>query len=92
MGGEVKTNVLKIDPGDNVAVALREIPEGECVAGCGCEGLRAREVIPRNHKVAIGAIAAGGPVIKYGERIGAASRAVAAGEWVPPHNLAPEEG
>ncbi len=43
---------------------------------------------PRGHKIARKAIAAGDPVIKYGEIIGRAKQDIAAGEWVHSHNLA----
>jgi len=43
--------------------------------------------VPRGHKVATCAIAAGGHVIRYGQIIGAATQGIAAGEHVHTHNL-----
>src|SRR3954453_7710501 len=78
------TGILQIHPGDNVAVALQDLPEGETIAG----GVRARKAVPRGHKVALAAIAAGQPVLKYGYAIGRASADIAAGDHVHVHNVA----
>ena len=43
--------------------------------------------IPYGHKIAVEDIPAGAPVIKYGERIGVASRDIRKGEYVHVHNL-----
>ena len=89
---EMGRNSIRIDPADNVAVALLEIREGEVLVCAGCKGVNARETIRKNHKVAVAEIPAGEAVIKYGEAIGRAARAVKAGEWVHTHNLKPEDG
>jgi altronate dehydratase len=47
--------------------------------------------VPRGHKVAVHAIAAGAHVRKYGQVIGAATRPIEAGEHVHVHNLAVAE-
>ena len=44
--------------------------------------------IQRAHKIALGPIPRGGAVVKFGARIGRATRPIAAGEWVHLHNLA----
>jgi hypothetical protein len=44
----------------------------------------------QEHKILVD-IPANAPVIKYGEKIGAAGRAVVAGSWVHTHNLKVEE-
>ncbi len=46
-----------------------------------------RQPIPLCHKFALRAVAAGAPVVKYGETIGRASRDIAPGEHVHIHNL-----
>lgn len=74
--------VLKIHPGDNVAVVLHGLPKGTEV-----QGVRLEEDIPAGHKVALAPIAAGEAVIKYGAPIGTASRDIRPGEWVHTHNL-----
>ena len=60
-----------INPKDNVAVALEDLPNG----------------IPRGHKFALCNIAAGENIIKYGMPIGHAICDIAQGEWVHTHNL-----
>ena len=43
--------------------------------------------IPLGHKVAIKEIRSGNPIIKYGEIIGKATKAIAAGQHVHVHNV-----
>src|SRR5207244_6212952 len=50
-------------------------------------GLTMRDSVAAGHKVALRAIPAGDPVVKYGHAIGVASRDIAAGEHVHSHNL-----
>jgi altronate hydrolase len=76
--------LLRIDPRDDVAVALRPVAAGEAVA----DGVIARGDIPQGHKVALRCIAAGAEVRKYGWPIGKARAAIAAGDHVHTHNLA----
>lgn len=76
--------------GDNVAVLLAPAVEGQTVivdAPAGRREIVAREAIPLCHKIALADIAAGAPVLKYGECIGEARTAIAAGAWVHVHNL-----
>ncbi len=87
----MKTNAVLVNPKDNIAVAIKEIKAGEAVLGIGDAEVRANEDIPRNHKVAIAEIAENEPVLKYGERIGFASRAIRSGDWIHTHNLKWEE-
>src|ERR1051325_4342150 len=42
--------------------------------------------IPRGHKIALGGIAEGEQIIKYGFPVGKATRQISAGEWVHTHN------
>ena len=83
----MEANAIRIDPKDNVAVAIREIKAGEVVAGIQGLEIRILEDILRNHKVALADIPEDFPVVKYGEPIGLASRNIRAGEWVHTHNL-----
>ncbi|MDR1970952.1 MAG: altronate dehydratase family protein [Treponema sp.] len=78
--------LFRINPQDNVAVALRPLVRGEALT---LEGrlLRAGEDIPQGHKMALDRIPAGARVIKYGCPIGAASGPIEAGAWVHSHNL-----
>jgi altronate hydrolase len=71
---------------DNVAVAARPIPRGQ-VLEFGTRKLEVREAIGLGHKLALAEIAPGEPVRKYGQIIGFASKAIAAGSLVHVHNL-----
>ena len=68
---------IKINPADNVAVALQDLSQGEVV-----EGVTLATDIPRGHKVVLQALKAGDNVIKYGFPIGHVTRDAAAGTLV----------
>ena len=79
-------DTIRINPSDNVAVALRDLYKGY---GTEADGsfVTAHEMVPCGHKIAIKDIPAGGPVIKYGTVIGTAVEDIAAGSHVHTHNL-----
>lgn len=77
---------IRINPGDNVVVALSPVAAGTVMTIDGVDYV-AQEEIPQGHKMALKDIAAGEPVIKYGFRIGNAKEDIAAGHWVHVHNL-----
>jgi altronate hydrolase len=81
-------SVIRLNVADNVVVASGRIAEGAVIAA---EGVTARQAIPAGHKIATRAIAQGEPVLKYGQVIGAATAAIAAGDHVHTHNLAVSE-
>ncbi len=85
------TAALVISAHDNVATALEPLDPGRAVALAGVE-IIVREPIPRGHKLALRAIRAGEPVVKYGSPIGTASADIAAGSHVHTHNLASTRG
>src|SRR5215471_5232648 len=62
--------VVRVNPLDNVAIVVDP------------EGITAREHIPQSHKVALRDFAKGEPVMRYGQPIGYANRAIAEGSWV----------
>ena len=68
---------IKINPVDNVAVALQDLNAGEVV-----EGVVLRTDVPRGHKVVLRDLAAGEDVVKYGFPIGHVTRDAAAGTLV----------
>ncbi len=74
---------IKINPKDNVAVALHPAK-----AGTVFEGVTAAEDIPQGHKMALTDIAASENVTKYGFPIGHATSPISAGMWVHTHNMA----
>lgn len=80
------TPVLLMDPEDEVAVCVEEVPAGARL-DVGGRAVVTRQPIPAGHKVALVAIAAGGQVHKYGQPIGVARIAILAGEHVHVHNL-----
>ena len=75
---------LRLDPSDNVIIAIDEISAGAEPAA----GVQARERVPKGHKMAAAPVAEGEPIRKFGQIIGFASRPIAPGEWVHEHNCA----
>jgi altronate dehydratase large subunit len=77
---------LQLHPDDNVAMAVNHLPAGRLVPAE--EGLVLLPgPIPSGHKYARRLIAAGAPVLKYGQPIGRALAPIAPGEHVHVHNL-----
>lgn len=74
--------MLRINPADNVFVALRALAGGHSAYG-----LTLRDDIPAGHKIALHNISAGEPVVKYGYPIGVASQDIPAGSHIHSHNL-----
>ena len=68
---------IKINPADNVAVALQDLAAGEVV-----EGVKLSVDVPRGHKIVLQDLKAGENVIKYGFPIGHVTRDAAAGTMV----------
>lgn len=83
--------VMVINGADNVAVALEDMKEGDVIEIPGAGTLHLLEDIPYSHKIALVPVRAGGPVLKYGETIGRASRDIRRGEWVHTHNIESEK-
>ncbi len=82
-------DALRITPRDNVAVALHPLAAGQTITLPTDDAplaLVLQEPIPFCHKFAVQAIAAGEPVIKYGETIGRATQEIRPGEHVHLHN------
>ncbi len=84
-------SVIVLHERDTVGVATRPIKAGECLGDIGCDSLVVRDDIPQWHKVSLTDIAEGLPVLKYGECIGVASRAILSGQHVHSHNLKAED-
>lgn len=77
---------IRIHKNDNVAVALKPLPEGKTYNIDGNEVILIEE-IPQGHKFALKDIAGGEDVIKYGFRIGTAKENVEKGGWVHVQNV-----
>lgn len=87
----MKPRAFQIHAADNVATLLEDAEPGPLqVLGTATEpvALAAVEKIPRDHKVALRALAEGERVIKYGVPIGVATERIRAGAWVHLHNVA----
>ena len=82
-----KLDVLRVHPRDDVLVALRDLQPGETVHSS-TDTIVTQSSVPRGHKLAAVAIAAGTSVRKYGWPIGRATQDIASGEHVHTHNLA----
>ena len=78
-------NALRLNPADNVVVAMRQLEPGEPVAG---EAVAAAEAIPSGTRSPTRPIRAGEIVRKYGQVIGAATADIAPGGHVHTQNLA----
>ena len=76
--------VLVLNAKDNVGVVPANVDAGRALVN----GVVAAERIPRGHKVAIAPIAEGAAVLKYGQIIGYATKAIRPGEHVHLQNLA----
>ena len=88
-----------LHPRDNVATALVDLAPGmrvEADIGSGAADskvvVEARAPIPFGHKIALGPIGKGEPVLKYGEVIGLATADIAPGDHVHVHNVESQRG
>ena len=82
--------VIVISEADNVGTALEALEAGQVLASAG--SITVREPIPRGHKIALRAIAAGAEVMKYGSPIGLATADIPAGAHVHTHNVSSARG
>ena len=87
----MKDNALKVNPRDNVVIAIRQITKGEDVVVDGVKLLPAAEDVAASHKIALTDIKAGGNVLRYGEPIVQARDDIRKGQWVHVHNTQPIE-
>jgi altronate hydrolase len=81
----VTSPVIRIHAADNVVIARQQLLGGTVVMA---EHITVQGLVPPGHKLASRAIAAGEPVVRYGQVIGHATQAIAAGQHVHTHNLA----
>lgn len=85
------SKIIILDDKDNVATAIEDIPEGARVVSVLGETTTI-EPIPFGHKVALKALPAGTPILKYGEQIGLALGDIAQGACVHVHNVDSQRG
>lgn len=76
---------LKLNPKDNVIVALQDFPQGSSLTIDG-HLLTLLEPVARGHKIALHPLQEGEDIIKYGYPIGHAIKAIETGAWVHTHN------
>lgn len=82
----MEAKYLKINPADNVAVAITTLPAGEKLTVDG-KGITLNEDVPAGHKFALKDFAEGENVIKYGYPIYHARKAQKQGDWMNENNI-----
>ena len=87
----MNSNALKVNPRDNVVIAIKQIVCGEDIVVDGVKLLAAAEDVAASHKIALTDIKAGGHVLRYGEPIVQARDDIRKGQWVHVHNTQPIE-
>jgi altronate dehydratase len=75
---------IRLNAADNVIIALKDLAGGATVPGL---DVPLAEAVARGHKIAARPIAEGEKVLRYGQTIGIATRAIAPGAHVHVHNL-----
>jgi hypothetical protein len=83
------SHAFQIQPQDNVATMIDDVESGGVeISGAARGEISVCEKISHGHKIAVRDIAANEAVVKFGVRIGHATRAISRGAWVHLHNLA----
>jgi len=77
-----RPKTLVLNPADNVGVALANLDVGTPTP----QGVTTLKRVPKGHKFALRAIAAGAPVTKFGQIIGFAKTEIPAGDWIHEFN------
>lgn len=77
----METKYLKINPADNVVVAISDLKAGETITVDG-HVITLKEDVPAGHKVTLKDFTQGENIIKYGYPIGHALTAVEQGHWI----------
>ena len=75
---------IRLNSGDNVAVALREIASGTALPD---SNVVTRDIVPAGYKVAMQDIGQGEPILKYRVTVGFAKTDLAAGTMLHSHNV-----
>jgi len=77
----METKYLKINPADNVAVAILNLSAGETISVNGLD-IKLNEDVPAGHKFALKDFAVDDHIVKYGYAIGHAIAPIKQGDWV----------
>ena len=80
------SGVLVLSPGDNVAVAMMELPEGT-QRTVNSLPITLKSRVDVGHKFAVRFINQGERIVKYGAPIGSALRNIEPGEYIHTHNV-----
>ena len=78
---------LRLQPNDNVVVAVDALAPGEPNGA----GVAPRVRVPKGHKMATETVPKGAPILKFGQIIGFAAQDIAPGDWVHEHNVAMQD-
>jgi SAF domain len=78
--------LLFLNDKDNIAVCLEDLNIGTKISQDGHD-IEVKNEIPRGHKIATKPISKNAGVIKYGERMGHATKNIEVGEHVHVHNV-----
>ena len=84
--GSTQERVLRLDPRDNVLVALTELGKGETIGFRG-EDYILLSGVPAKHKFVTQEVAAGGEIIMYGVLVGRAQEKLRRGELLSTRNI-----
>ena len=82
----MKTTYLRINPADNVAVAIEPLAAGTTIT-IDNDDIEIIEDIPAGHKVALKDFTIGEDIIKYGYPIGHATTSISQGSWINEHHV-----
>lgn len=86
-GSTTGQQTVRLNPADDVVVALADLPAGPVRLADGTT-LTLAAPVPRGHKLAVRSVRSGEPVRKYGQVIGYAATDIEPGNHVHTHNLA----
>lgn len=78
---------MVLAPGDNVAIARADLPEGVRLEVMGRD-VTLKAKILTGHKFAFKPVAKGEKLVKYGAPIGVATQDISSGEYMHIHNVA----
>ena len=84
--------LIVIDVRDNVATVVEDLCAGQEVLLPGGGEMKLVDDVPFGHKVALADIGRGEIVVKYGQSIGIATRAIRRGQHVHVHNVESRRG
>ena len=82
----METKYLKINPDDNVIVAITDLKAGEVITVDNMT-IHLNEDVPAGHKVALKDFTEGENIIKYGYPIGHTLAAIKQGDWINEKNI-----